>query len=186
MEGPFYPDKLPLDQDNDLVIINDNLTPAVGEITNLTGRILTANGSPIRNAIVEIWQVDSLGNYIHSGDFQEGVARDRNFQGYGKFETDSTGVYFFRTIKPVTYKKMGMFRAPHIHFKVSLKGKNIYTGQLMIKGHADNQHDSLLNQIWSQKKKATILREFTPEPNGLAGELSVQFDIIVGHTLSDH
>ena len=39
-EGPFYPTKLPLDTDNDLLIINDAITPAVGEITHLTGRIL--------------------------------------------------------------------------------------------------------------------------------------------------
>ena len=45
-EGPFYPDKLPLDTDNDLIIINDSLTPAVGEITHLTGRILDADRQP--------------------------------------------------------------------------------------------------------------------------------------------
>ena len=60
-EGPFYPDKLPLDTDNDLIIINDQLTPAVGEITHLSGKILSAAGSPIRNATVEIWQVDHHG-----------------------------------------------------------------------------------------------------------------------------
>src|SRR5688572_17787919 len=56
-EGPFYPDKLPLDTDNDLLILNDNITPAVGEITWLTGRILDSRGEPVRNAVVEIWQV---------------------------------------------------------------------------------------------------------------------------------
>ena len=49
-EGPFYPDRLPLDTDNDLIIINDDITPAVGEITHLTGQMLDATGSPIRNA----------------------------------------------------------------------------------------------------------------------------------------
>ncbi|HYV27675.1 MAG TPA: intradiol ring-cleavage dioxygenase, partial [Candidatus Eisenbacteria bacterium] len=39
-EGPFYPDKLPLDTDNDLILVNDSITPAVGEITHLSGRIL--------------------------------------------------------------------------------------------------------------------------------------------------
>src|SRR4051812_42249463 len=58
MEGPFYPDKMPLDTDNDLLIVNDTITQAVGEITHLTGRILNARGEPIRNATVEIWQVD--------------------------------------------------------------------------------------------------------------------------------
>ena len=49
-EGPFYPDKLPLDTDNDLIIVNDQLTSAVGDITHLTGKILDANGNPVRNA----------------------------------------------------------------------------------------------------------------------------------------
>src|SRR5258708_580991 len=55
-EGPFYPDKLPLDVDNDLLIINDSITPAVGEITNITGRLLGANGSPLKDVTIEIWQ----------------------------------------------------------------------------------------------------------------------------------
>src|SRR5947208_12344255 len=58
-EGPFYPDRLPLDTDNDLVIVGNSATPALGEITNLTGRVLTANGSPLNNITVEIWQVDN-------------------------------------------------------------------------------------------------------------------------------
>src|SRR5205814_9092108 len=60
-EGPFYPDKLPLDTDNDLIVVNDSLTPGVGEVTWLNGRLLTASGSPIRNATLEIWQCDSTG-----------------------------------------------------------------------------------------------------------------------------
>src|SRR6478609_3390130 len=65
-EGPFYPDKLPLDTDNDLIVINDGLTPAVGTITYLSGKILDAKGNPIRNATVEIWQCDHGGAYLHS------------------------------------------------------------------------------------------------------------------------
>ena len=47
-EGPFYPDRLPLDTDNDLIIINDSITPAVGEITHLSGRIL---GPRVRHCV---------------------------------------------------------------------------------------------------------------------------------------
>src|SRR3954454_11967498 len=57
-EGPFYPDHLPLDTDNDLIVVNNDLTPAVGKITHLSGRILDARGEPVRDALVEIWQVD--------------------------------------------------------------------------------------------------------------------------------
>ena len=112
-EGPFYPDKLPLDTDNDLLIINDAITPAVGEVTHLSGRILDAKGDPVRNAVVEIWQGDNNGAYLHTGT-SNGDKRDTNFQGFGRFLTGSTGEYYFRTIKPVPYPG----RTPHIHFKV--------------------------------------------------------------------
>src|SRR5437763_9957199 len=58
-EGPYYPDILPLDRDNDLVIVNNSITPAIGEVTHLTGRVLDVNGSPIKDADLEIWQVDN-------------------------------------------------------------------------------------------------------------------------------
>ncbi len=113
-EGPFYPDVLPLDTDNDLIIVNDNLTGAVGEITHLTGRLLDSTGSPIRDATIEIWQCDSNQVYFHTGDsaFKK-QQQDGNFQGFGRFTTGSTGNYYFRTIKPVPYPGRP---APHIHF----------------------------------------------------------------------
>src|SRR3954452_8507848 len=81
-EGPFYPDKLPLDTDNDLVQVNDSTTPAIGDITWLNGRILDSRGEPMRNALVEIWQVDRNGVYLHTGSSSHGK-RDTNFQGFG-------------------------------------------------------------------------------------------------------
>ena len=89
-EGPFYPEQLPLDTDNDLLVINDSITPAIGEITYLSGRILDARGEPIRNAVVEIWQTDKNGVYLHSGSANS-KKRDGNFQGFGRFLTGSSG-----------------------------------------------------------------------------------------------
>src|SRR5271156_4708077 len=123
-EGPFYPNKLPLDTDNDLLIINDPLTPAVGEVTHLTGRILDAKGNPVRNALVEIWQVDKNGAYIHTKDPRHSQ-HDLSFQGFGRFLTGSTGEYYFRTIKPVPYPG----RTPHIHFKIAKSAKELLTTQ---------------------------------------------------------
>src|SRR6478609_11880914 len=82
-EGPFYPDRLPLDTDNDLIIVNDNITPAIGEITHLSGKLLDADGNPIRNATIEIWQVDGNGVYLNTRDRR--AQRDANFQGFGRF-----------------------------------------------------------------------------------------------------
>src|SRR5580693_5681758 len=89
-EGPFYPTKLPLDTDNDLLIINDAITPAVGDITHISGKILDAKGDPIRNALVEIWQCDRDGTYLKP-HIQNGDKFDTNFQGFGRFLTGSTG-----------------------------------------------------------------------------------------------
>lgn len=47
-EGPYYPDKLPLDRDNDLLIINNAITPGVGSISRLSGRVLDRTGSPVK------------------------------------------------------------------------------------------------------------------------------------------
>ena len=95
--GPYYPDRMPLKQDNDLLILNDSITPAIGEVSWISGRVLGRNGSPLRNALVEIWQADRNGAYIHSRS--PIVNRDANFQGYGKLVTGSTGEYLFRTVK---------------------------------------------------------------------------------------
>lgn len=180
MEGPFYPDRLPLDTDNDLLIINDSLTPAVGEITYLGGRVRAKDGTPLRNALVEIWQTDASGAYLHSGS-SNAEKRDRNFQGYGRFLTDSEGRYFFRTVKPVRYPG----RAPHIHFAVSRGGNRVLTTQLLIAGEQDNQRDGLLQRLGDDKVKQTVLTEFKPIAASKIGELSANWDIVLGVTASD-
>src|SRR5262245_41368221 len=129
-EGPFYPDKMPLDTDNDLLILNSAITPAVGQITHLSGRLMSNSSQPIRNAFIEIWQVDNKGSYIHTDGANTG-GRDRNFQGYGRFLTDSKGQYYFRTIKPMPYTLQGQFRTAHIHFAISKNGRRIFTTQML-------------------------------------------------------
>src|SRR5713101_4355542 len=147
-EGPFYPDHLPLDTDNDLIIVNEGLTPAVGEITHLSGRIVDAKGDPIRDALVEIWQVDAQGVYLNSHDTHS--ARDRNFQGFGRFLTGSSGEYYFRTVKPVPYPG----RTPHIHYKVKMKGRSKWTTQCYIKGESQNERDGVYMGIKDPKQRA--------------------------------
>lgn len=179
-EGPFYPDHLPLDTDNDLLILNDSLTPAVGTVTYLSGAVLERNGSPIQNALVEIWQVDSRGVYLHSrGGSRE--KRDSHFQGYGRFLTDSKGKYSFRTLKPSPYSG----RTPHIHFAVSSKGKRLLTTQCYIKGEPRNKTDFILNKIKDPKVKESLLVPFTPVKGSKTGEVSAKFDIVLGITPHD-
>jgi protocatechuate 3,4-dioxygenase beta subunit len=175
-EGPFYPDKLPLDTDNDLLIVNDAINPAIGEITHLTGRILNSRGQPIRNAFVEIWQVDNHGAYLHSGTGNR-ENRDANFQGYGRFLTDSKGQYYFRTIKPVPYPG----RTPHIHFGISKNCRRVFTTQMLINGHPQNDRDGVVRGL-DPLAMETILVDFKPVPDSKLGELTANFDIVLGMT----
>lgn len=176
-EGPFYPNKLPLDTDNDLIIINDGVTPALGEITWLSGRILNEQGQPLRNTLVEIWQCDRQGAYLHTGS-DNYAKRDSNFQGFGRFLTGSTGEYLFRTIKPVAYPG----RTPHIHFAVKTKGREKFTTQCYVEGEPGNQKDFLYNGVKDARARQSITVPFTPVAGSRLGELNARFDIVLGFT----
>jgi protocatechuate 3,4-dioxygenase beta subunit len=176
-EGPFYPNKLPLDTDNDLLVINDAITPAVGEITHLTGRILDSKGNPLRNAVVEIWQVDNKGAYLHTGSANHD-RRDSNFQGFGRFLTGSTGEYYFRTIKPVPYPG----RTPHIHFKVRRGNKDLLNTQCYIKGEPRNEEDRIFMGVRDAKLRQALVADFVPVKDSRIGELAARFDIVLGLT----
>jgi protocatechuate 3,4-dioxygenase beta subunit len=174
-EGPFYPDKLPLDTDNDLLIITDSIDSAVGTISHVTGRVLGVDGAPLRNCLVEIWQCDNQGAYLHSGT-SNAEKRDRHFQGYGRFLTDTEGRYYFRTIKPVPYPG----RTPHIHFAVSRGRERLLTTQLFVKDDPGNARDGIYQAMGDRKDAVTA--DFAPMKNSKIGELMAGFEIIVGDT----
>ena len=176
-EGPFYPDKMPLDTDNDLIVINDALTPAVGTIAYLSGTVTDSKGNPLRNTLVEIWQVDNNGIYLHT----RGGNRkkwDSNFQGYGRFLTDSKGRYFFRTLKPSPYSG----RTPHIHMAVSAKGQRKLTTQCYIKGEPRNENDFILKRIKDSRARNSLVIPFNKIAGSKVGEVGAQFDIVLGWT----
>jgi protocatechuate 3,4-dioxygenase beta subunit len=183
-DGPFYPDRLPLDTDNDLIILNDSLTRAVGEIAHFGGRLLTAGGAPVRNAVIEIWQADVNGSYIHTEGRNDGKL-DGNFQGYGRFLTDAEGRYYFRTIKPVPYTLQGQFRAPHIHVAVSKAGRRIMATQALVKGHAANEGDLIVERIKDPALLETLMVDYRPLPGSTLGELTATFDIRLGVTAEE-
>jgi protocatechuate 3,4-dioxygenase beta subunit len=177
-EGPFYPDKLPLDMDNDLVIVGNSTTPAIGEITHLGGRVLSAAGEPVRDVTVEIWQVDGKGIYLHSRDNGNGRNRDTNFQGFGKFTTGSTGEYKFRTIKPIPYPG----RTPHIHVKVKKGNRELLTTQIFVAGHAQNARDGIYLGAGGLIERELVTADFAPVKDSKIGELAAKFDIVLGRT----
>jgi protocatechuate 3,4-dioxygenase beta subunit len=178
-EGPYYPDKLPLDQDNDLIRVTNDSMPAVGIVTNLSGRVLDKSGEPLKGALIELWQADDNGCYIHSKGTERGKARDPHFQGYGKFETAGDGGWRFRTIKPGLYTG----RTRHFHFGVTLPGQRRFTTQLMFAGEPRNEGDMVLGGIHDAAHRAAVIREFKEDAD--TKELSSRWDIVMGLTPGD-
>jgi protocatechuate 3,4-dioxygenase beta subunit len=170
-EGPFYPDVLPSDLDADLTRIAGKSGAAAGEVLAMTGRVLRMDGTPVRGAVVEIWQVDDHGHYLHRGDYAAGE-RDPNFQGFGRTQVDAQGQYRFRTIRPVAYD----FRAPHIHVKARPPGGRVLTTQMHIAGEPKNDRDGILRRVRPDQQRL-VVAELRPG----AGDVrwTAQFDLVL-------
>ena len=127
------------DRDNDLTVFAGAAGMPAGEIVEFGGTLYDQNGRPIPNAVIEIWQTDAEGVYLHPND--PGTAqRDVNFQFYGEAVTDENGRYTFRTILPGEYEP----RPRHIHFKVKLDGQELITSQFYFAGENSGQPDPLI------------------------------------------
>ncbi len=170
-EGPFYPDVMPSDTDNDLVRIASKTQEAGGEILILTGTILDTKGKALSGALIEIWQCDMHGNYLHT----EGASsekRDHAFQGYGRTRTDAEGRYRFRTIKPVPYPG----RTPHIHVKAHHPDGRTLTTQMYVDGEAANARDFIYRSLSTDERKRITVALNRAEP---AAPLTGNFDIVL-------
>lgn len=174
--GPFYPDLLPDDQDWDL--LRNGGLEAGGDPLILQGIVRGIFGPPprpVRNALVEIWQCDVNGKYIHSGDTRP-LARDEGFQGYGAVRTDDQGRYRFRTLRPPPYTAdAGPFgiitRTSHIHIAVTVDGVRKLTSQIFFTGDPLNDQDVELVRIPEPERRAALM---TTPVNGVA-----EFNMVV-------
>jgi protocatechuate 3,4-dioxygenase beta subunit len=152
-EGPFYPDSLPEDTDNDLVKNGYSTIEAGGKILNLMGSLINSDSKPIKGMTVEIWQTDMNGVYLHMGSFGSKM-RDDQFQGFGRSITDKNGHFSFRTIIPVEYPG----RTPHIHLKLLNESENVLTTQLYIQGHPLNKKDFLFKQMTKAEQNINSMK----------------------------
>ena len=154
MEGPFYPSLLQrtVDTDHDLVKIKGQVVAAGGEVVVIRGRVKNALGEPLAGAVVEIWQCDVNGRYLHPAD-RGRVMRDAGFQGFGSASADTEGAFSFRTIRPVPYPG----RTPHIHVKVWHEGREQLTTQLYLAGHPLNQRDFLFRAMSVREQEQVLL-----------------------------
>lgn len=182
-EGPFYPyDDKPSDQDADLVRVTGVDTQALGQVTHVTGVLWNPMGVPLAGALIEIWQCDHTGRYIHRDDPNTDRPRDAGFQGYGRALTDAQGAFHFRTIKPVSYSAIlggrEIWRAPHIHATVSIGGVRRLTTQLYVAGDPGNDTDILLGNTPPSEREG-LIRPYTAGTGTEAGALAAHYDLVV-------
>ena len=190
-EGPFYPlrKNIPLDKDNDLVTLNDSLTPAKGVITHVSGRVLDSKGQPIRDALVELWHADAAGEYTYADGAPRNPQADVNFAGFGQHLTGATGEYRFRTVKAGLYPG----RTRHFHFGITIPGqKSRYTTQLFWNEvplgpdgkawNTTNDNDGELRGIRDAAQRAAVIRDFKKLEGSASGEEQATWDIAMGLT----
>ena len=109
----------------DVGVLESDLTIAgagapIGERIVVRGRVLDGDGRPVRRQLVEIWQANAAGRYVHQHD-QHPAPLDPNFTGTGRCLTDDAGWYSFTTIKPGSYpwhNHRNAWRPAHIHFSL--------------------------------------------------------------------
>lgn len=153
-EGPYYPVAKLTDQDSDLTRIGTGRI-AEGTVILLNGRVLDQAGRPVPAAIVELWQTDTHGIYMHPGDSRT-EQRDQAFQFFGQALTDDLGRFEFRTILPGIYGT----RPRHMHAKVIRPGKRTLTTQLYFKGDERLARDFLTRRL-GERLSALLL---DPQP----------------------
>lgn len=177
-EGPYYPDVMPTALDTDLVRLSAADAPALGQVTHVFGTVTRTTGAPIADALVEIWQCDANGRYLHTED-REDRPRDARFQGYGKTVTGADGTFRFRTIKPVAYQVTGgPLRTPHIHAAVSTRGVRRLTTQLYVEGDPLNDKDVVLAQTPSIFRPG-LIRPYLDGSAVEPGALQVRYDLVL-------
>lgn len=114
MLGPFYPTGYRGEDDFDLTTLKGRPARALGDVVQVSGRVLDRMGNPIRGAAIELWQANAAGRYAHQND-RSAAPLDPNFQGVARLMTGPAGEWRIRTIRPGSYGR----RTRHIHFDVS-------------------------------------------------------------------
>lgn len=172
-EGPFYPVALPSDHDSDLVRVERSIVQAGGEILHLVGTLRDTAGNPTQGGVIEIWQCDLNGVYLHPGSRGFGDF-DQAFQGFGRAATDADGHFSFRTIVPAPYPG----RTPHIHLKAYAGGRERLTTQYYLADHPMNARDGLFNRM-SPAEQARQSMTLASWPEGGTAQYRTEIDIVV-------
>ena len=172
--GPFYPDRLPSDQDADLTAVAGRSGRAAGQIMYLSGRVLDTRGRPLPGVRLELWQANAHGRYIHSADGETSGPLDPSFQGYASLRADAEGRYRIKTVKPAPYSG----RTAHLHFNAE-GGRVKLTTQMFFEGERTNERDGLYRWLSREDRSAATGRWVERASDMEAKALAAVWDIVL-------
>lgn len=171
----------------DVAAIESDLTvqhggEPLGERITVRGRVLDSWGRPLRNQLVEVWQANSAGRYIHQRD-QHPAPLDPNFTGAGRAITDDAGEYLFTTIKPGPYpwrNHANAWRPAHIHFSVfGTSFTQRLVTQMYFPGDPLFALDPIYQSIWRQQDRDRLVGRYDHDETRPEWSLGYRFDIVV-------
>jgi protocatechuate 3,4-dioxygenase beta subunit len=155
---------------------------ALGQRIIVTGRVLDELGVPVPNTLLEVWQANAAGRYLHKRDQWPGPL-DPNFLGMGRCLTDANGVYRFLTIRPGAYpwkNHHNAWRPAHIHF--SLFGPTLRSRlvtQMYFPDDSLHALDPILNSIPSETARQRLIATYDHETTEPEWALAYRWDIVL-------
>ena len=178
--GPVYGHERIGELDHDLTRQHDG--EPLGERIIVHGRVLDGDGRPVRDTLVEVWQANSAGRYLHAVD-RHPAPLDPNFTGAGRCLTDDEGNYRFITVKPGAYpwgNHPNAWRAAHIH--VSVFGPAFATRlvtQMYFPGDPLFFQDPIFHSVRDPKDRERMISAFDLDHTVPEWALAYEFDIVV-------
>jgi len=180
--GPVGVDLLDAAGPLDLSKIAPEAPRATGQLIQISGRITDEDGSPIPNAVIEIWQANSAGKYIHAMD-RHPAPIDPNFTGEGRLVTDAEGRYQFFSVKPGAYPVLESgwwWRPPHIHFSILARSwMDRFVTQIFFPGEPLNETDLLLNGVPDRDVRERLIFQFEGTSMGEINAMGFRRDFVL-------
>jgi protocatechuate 3,4-dioxygenase beta subunit len=183
LTGPVY-GEIDLDpSDSDLT--RQHAGEPLGERIVVHGRLLGDDGRPIRNGLIEVWQANAAGRYLHEVD-RHPAPLDPNFSGAGRILTDDEGRYRFTTIKPGAYpwrNHPNAWRPAHIHFSVfgRMFTQRLVT-QMYFPGDPLFPYDPIFNAVRDPRSRGLLVARFDAASTEPEWALAYEWDIVLRAT----
>ena len=180
LNGPAYGHESVGPSDSDLT--RQHAGEPLGERIIVRGRVLDEDGRPIPDALVEVWQANAAGRYVHLND-QHDAPLDPNFSGAGRAVTDADGWYEFTSVKPGAYpwgNHHNAWRPAHIHFSLfGLSFLSRLVTQMYFPGDPLFPFDPIFNSVSDAKARERMVSKFDLETTKPGWALGYIFDIVL-------